>query len=103
MAENNIIDRYARDIKAELPNSKVFLFGSYAKGDDSDESDVDIAVFCDEFKTLGKRKATSKLFKLAYKYYEHDADIQPLAFTLDEMEANDFAREEIVMKGIELN
>ena len=76
MAEkiNHIIDRYTRDIKAELPNSKVFLFGSYAKGNNSDESDIDIAVFCDVFKTLGKRKATSKLFKLAYKYYEDDAE-----------------------------
>lgn len=100
---NKIIDDYTQDIKKAVSDSKVFLFGSYAKGNTDKESDIDIAVFSDDFKGLGRHKATSMLFKLAYKYYEHDADIQPLAFTLDEMQNNDFAREEIVKKGIELN
>lgn len=40
----NIAQRYAGAIKAKYSFSRIILFGSYAKGNFNDESDIDIAV-----------------------------------------------------------
>lgn len=55
----------------------VVLYGSYAKGKASDLSDVDVAVFSDDF---GKNifEEMTNLFKLRRKI---DTDIEPLPFT----------------------
>ena len=75
----------------------VVLYGSYVKGKANDLSDVDVAVFSDDFgkDTFEEMKS---LFKLRRKI---DTDIEPLPFTKKayfEHEKADFVSE-ILSKG----
>lgn len=45
----NIAREFTSIIKTNYDCKQVFLFGSYAKGTNRDESDIDIAVILDEF------------------------------------------------------
>jgi predicted nucleotidyltransferase len=55
----------------------VILFGSYARGNAHELSDIDLAIFSDDF---GKKphEEMKKLFKLRRKV---DTDIEPLPFS----------------------
>ncbi len=46
----DIARKYASVIKVKYACKQVFLFGSYAKGTNHEESDIDIAVILKEFK-----------------------------------------------------
>lgn len=45
-----IVRQYKSAIEAFLPNSRVYLFGSYSKGNAHKESDIDVAVIVPELK-----------------------------------------------------
>jgi len=61
------------------PVNKVVLFGSYAKGHYSENSDIDVAVFIDPIKE-DFLTAESKLFKLRR---DIDLRIEPILITPD--------------------
>ncbi|HEY5560274.1 MAG TPA: nucleotidyltransferase domain-containing protein [Clostridiaceae bacterium] len=44
-----IVKTYAELVKKELSVSSIYLYGSYAKGNYSEDSDIDIAVIGDDF------------------------------------------------------
>lgn len=92
---DEIIKDFSKDVKDKIPSSEIYLFGSYAKGNAKQESDVDLAVFSDFFKGMDKVDADVILYDIAEKY---DCDIQPLAFTFEDME-EDFVKEEILRRG----
>ena len=46
-----IINQYIQKISREIKIEKVILFGSFAKGTTHQYSNVDLAVFSDNFKT----------------------------------------------------
>lgn len=48
----NIARQYASVIKTNYDCKQVFLFGSYAKGTNHEESDIDIAVILKEFENV---------------------------------------------------
>ena len=75
----------------------VVLYGSYAEGRANDDSDIDVAVFSEDF---GKDpyEEMKALFRLRRKI---DTDIEPLPFSRDAYfseDASDFVTE-IVRKG----
>ena len=45
----NIVRRYKDEIRPMFGEAKVFLFGSYAKGNARPESDIDVAVIVREY------------------------------------------------------
>jgi len=53
-AVNRIARDYARDVSRELPIDKAVLFGSFAKGYATEQSDVDICFFLKNYN--GKRR-----------------------------------------------
>ena len=59
----NTVSKYAEAVRSELSPSAIVLFGSYAKGTASDESDIDVAVIFDGFKGDWLKTSTS-LWKL---------------------------------------
>ena len=75
----------------------VVLYGSYAEGRANDDSDIDVAVFSEDF---GKDpyEEMKALFRLRRKI---DTDIEPLPFSRDAYFSNDAADfvTEIVRKG----
>ncbi|MEX2442025.1 MAG: nucleotidyltransferase domain-containing protein [Alkalispirochaeta sp.] len=52
-----------QSIKSFFPVSDVYVFGSYARGDERPDSDIDVLVVCTE--------ASRDLFELAYEIRKH--------------------------------
>ena len=91
---------YAAKVRSVMPVSKAYLFGSYAKGAATEQSDVDICFFLDSFG--GKRRVDiiKELLKLTDGY--DDVGFEPLALPSSELSnGNPFALE-IVSTGVEI-
>ena len=83
MPENirNIIYRFSQELRRILGDklTKIIVYGSYARGDFRENSDIDIMILVDmsdiELKSYGE--------KLSYMTYDfnldHDIDIKPIA------------------------
>jgi predicted nucleotidyltransferase len=65
-----IARQYAGEVVKEMSPDKVLLFGSYAKGEAREESDIDIAVIFDGFKGDWFRACT-KLSSLTWNVSTH--------------------------------
>lgn len=48
----NIAIKYAYEVKTKYDPVKIVLFGSYAKGNFNDDSDIDIAIILKDFDNL---------------------------------------------------
>ena len=101
---NKIVYEYISDVNKHIRIDKAYLYGSYAKGNYNEHSDLDIAIFSDEFKDQSFVDAVSFLFSIARKY--KDICIEPVAFTTSDLyEYNPFVKEivetgkEILVKG----
>lgn len=94
-----IIIDYVKKIKSQIPIDKVILFGSYAKGGHTIDSDIDIAVFSDYFKDMAGVDAFKFLF---LQTLEYDVDMQPLAFTTEDYKRPIGIVGEIINTGIEI-
>ncbi len=69
----NKVEQYVNAVKKEYSPFAVVLFGSYAKGEANDDSDIDIAIVFKGFNG-DWLKASSRLWNLAY---EISYDIEP--------------------------
>lgn len=67
------VKRYADAVKNEFSPSAVILFGSYAKGNAREESDIDVGVIFDGF-SGDWQKTSLRLWHLAY---DISWDIEP--------------------------
>ena len=47
-----IATRFAHAVNEKYKDSKIFLFGSYAKGNYNEDSDIDIAVIINDYSNL---------------------------------------------------
>ena len=96
-----IIQQYIDDVKSVMPIDKVYLYGSYAKGTQQKDSDVDICFFSKAFEYRKSLDVLTELFFLKIKY-DKDILIEPNAFPLSEIDNdNPFVRE-IVQTGREI-
>ncbi|MDQ1266322.1 MAG: uncharacterized protein QG635_1474 [Bacteroidota bacterium] len=94
---------YARNflikIKGKGINIKyAILFGSYARGNQTEHSDIDIALAADEFTGFGFNDMKSFARELVEFYY-----IQPKTYSTKYFEKGDPFIKEIKKTGIELN
>ncbi len=90
---------YINRIKIMIPVEKAFLFGSYAKGNYTKNSDLDIAVFSPAFENMTRIDGLILLLSPALEY---KADIQPQPFTMQDYNDNSGIMDEIKRTGIEL-
>ena len=89
---NKIINDYISNVNQHIKIDKVYLYGSYAKGNYNEHSDLDIAIFSDSFKGQSFVDAVAFLLSLARKY--RDICIEPVAFTTSDLrEGNPFIKE----------
>lgn len=75
-----IIKEFKKDISAILKDKldKIVLFGSYARGDYDEESDVDVLILVKEIPTL---KEKQKIIKIASMYsLKYDILISPVIY-----------------------
>lgn len=93
----NIAQRYAGAIKANYNCTKIFLFGSYAKGNFNEDSDIDIAVVFKDYNNLMDMQL--ELMRLRRKI---DSRIEPHPFRESEFESSNPIVNEIVKYGEEI-
>jgi predicted nucleotidyltransferase len=97
----NVVEDYLKDLSEEIEIDKAILFGSYAKGNYSIDSDIDLAIFSDSFKNTERIESIKYLLKRARKY--RGVDLQPISFTKQDYEERIGIVEEVLKTGIELS
>jgi predicted nucleotidyltransferase len=100
-AIDRIARDYAADVRRELPVEKEVLFGSYARENATELSDVDICFFLKSYE--GKRKVdlVAKILGIGGEKY-CEIGFEPIVFEMAEIQRdNPFVRE-ILATGIEL-
>ncbi len=93
----NIAKKYISSLPAELDIRRAYIFGSYAKGSQRDESDIDIAIVfshMDDFFEI-----QMELFR---RRREIDLRIEPHPFDEDDFSENNPVAAEIMNTGIEI-
>ena len=94
----NIVKKYAELVKQELNVSSIYLYGSYAKGTYSEDSDIDIAVIGENF--IGDPiEDTLKLMRIRRKV---DNRIEPHPFKSSDFDISNPYVQEILRTGIKI-
>lgn len=88
---------YAGAIRENYNYIKIFLFGSYAKGNYTDDSDIDIAVVFDDYNNL--MDIQSDLMRLRRKI---DSRIEPHPFREKDFDLSNPLVSEILRYGQEI-
>jgi uncharacterized protein len=97
---NNAVREYISELSKEIPVQKAILFGSYANGNYTKDSDVDLAIFSDYFEGRSRIDGIKFLLSRARKYAK--MDFQPIPFTYrDYIESDGFAAE-VLKEGVEI-
>lgn len=93
-----IARRYTEVVMNEIKISQAYLYGSYVKGNNNEDSDIDIAIVGDVF-TGDKVDDMLRLMKLRRKV---DNRIEPHPFKSDEFDISNPFINEIVTTGIRI-
>jgi len=97
---DNAVREFISELKREIPIQKAVLFGSYANGNYTKDSDVDLAIFSDYFEGIPRIDGIKFLLSHARKYSR--MDFQPIPFTYrDYVERDGFAAE-VLKEGVEI-
>lgn len=94
----NIAQKYANAISVNYNYIRIILFGSYAKGNYNDDSDIDIAVVFKDYDNLIDMQL--ELMRLRRKI---DSRIEPHPFRESEFELSNPIVSEIIKYGQEIN
>jgi predicted nucleotidyltransferase len=95
-----LINQYIDALKQRNINvAGSFLFGSYAKGNPSESSDIDLAILTDKLMVDG----VDFRFLLMKIAREIDVDIEPHAFLIDEFNEHNPLAVEILKTGEKVN
>lgn len=96
----NVIQSFIKLLQEEnIKIEKVILFGSYAKGTQRRDSDIDLAIISPDFK---EEECIKNMTLLLCKANLLKADIQTIPFSIEEYNEPKGIMEEILNTGIEL-
>ena len=97
------LKKIAERLKKNYGAEKVILFGSYARGEETEDSDVDLLVFASTNERLFERMAT--VLEIVHDLY-NGLPISPIVLSSKEVEERlklgDQFVQEMLEKGIEL-
>ncbi|GHT10519.1 hypothetical protein AGMMS4956_02010 [Bacteroidia bacterium] len=93
----NVARQYAQAVRTHYGTGKVFLFGSYAKGNYHEDSDIDLAVIFGDYENDFDREL--ELMRLRRNI---DARIEPHSFRASEFTADDPLAYEVMKYGNEI-
>lgn len=94
----NIANKYANAVKSKYDFVKIILFGSYAKGNFHEDSDIDIAVILKDYKNLIDIQL--ELMRLRRKI---DSRIEPHPFRENDFNMTNPLVSEIIKYGREIH
>src|ERR1035437_7114175 len=92
---NNIINRFGAMISIEFPVKGLYLFGSYANGNASENSDIDIAIISDKLE--GRRFWDRE--KLGKYIIKSSFDLEVHPFKTEDFTEDDPFVKEIIRTG----
>lgn len=99
-AINSIVENYIASVQRHQPNLiSAFIFGSYAKNNQRDESDIDIALVIDNLSDMDRFDTQVKLMLLAAQI---DSRIEPHPISKQDLLSNNPFVLEIKRTGIEV-
>lgn len=82
-----IIDRFKNILEREKVSvKKIILFGSYARGNYNENSDIDLVIISDDFETMTYWERIDFLSGAIYEIFE---PIEALSYTPSEWKKND--------------
>ena len=90
---------YVKHIEQQIPVRKAIVFGSFAKGNFDEQSDIDLAIFSDHFASMSRVEGTTYLLTQALRF---GWDLEPIAFTGTEYDERLGIVEEIIHTGIDV-
>ena len=96
-----IVQQYIDDVRKVMPIDKVYLYGSYAKGTQRQDSDVDLCFFSKAFESRRSFDVLTELLYLKIKY-DRDILIEPNAFPISELYNDNPFVKEIIRTGREI-
>lgn len=84
-SKENIFDQIRNSVKTTAPGARLILFGSYARGEQTEESDIDLLILVDkeQLSYSEQSKITYSLFLVELQY---GISISPLIYTKDSWE-----------------
>jgi predicted nucleotidyltransferase len=97
---DQIVTDYIARVGKVLPVERAILFGSHAKGNADENSDIDIAVISPAFADMPRIESFVLLMREARPL---KADIQPLPFAPGDLEEPLGILEEILNTGLEIS
>jgi predicted nucleotidyltransferase len=83
-----------------FPVFKVVLYGSYAKGSATEDSDVDVCFLLNSFCGKNRHEVMVKLIGMSHKYT--GLYLEPVAFEVSEIEKYNPFLTEVLHTGIEI-
>jgi predicted nucleotidyltransferase len=95
---STIARRFVEFLKKNYSLHSVYLYGSYAKGNFDEESDIDIAVVADDF----TGDIVEDIFKLMKLRRQVDNRIEPHPFSLKDFNKENPMAKEIIETGIKI-
>jgi len=97
---NQILTSYVADVKNVFPVEKAYLYGSFAKGTQTEYSDVDVCFFLPTFGSKRSVDIVIALLTIAGQY--PDLDIEPRVFQTSEIDRGNPFVKEILRTGYEI-
>jgi predicted nucleotidyltransferase len=94
-----IVNRFINMIKKDISVEQVYLFGSYAKGNVKEYSDIDLAIVSNDFQGI-RFYDRKKLFKYLIKI---NTDIEIHTFKTEDFTTDDPFVAEIIKTGLRVN
>jgi predicted nucleotidyltransferase len=98
---NRVVRQFVNDVKQKMPIDKVYLFGSYAKGNPHKDSDVDLCFFSKDFESKWDWDLLTELFCMKAKY-DNELLLEPHAFPTSELDNDNPFVKEILRTGREI-
>jgi predicted nucleotidyltransferase len=95
---NRIALEFAEFLKKKYKLHSVYVYGSYAKGDNDEDSDIDIAIIAEDF-TGDLVDDTYNLMRLRRSF---DNRIEPHPFSVDEFNVDNPFANEVMKTGIRI-
>ena len=93
-----VILKYADNLKKQYHIKGIYLYGSYAKGNSTEESDIDLAVVSDDF-TGDLIEDTFRLMQLRRKI---DYRIEPRPFSASDFNEENPDAREVIQTGVRI-
>ncbi|QGG48857.1 nucleotidyltransferase domain-containing protein [Heliorestis convoluta] len=93
-----IVLQYAEQVNKEFKLKEIYLYGSYIKGNHTEDSDIDVAVVAENF-TGDLVEDTFRLMKLRRKI---DYRIEPHPFLVDDFHENNPEAKEVIKSGLKV-